>query len=69
MNWQYKIISVDELFPNQDDHDIAVSKHAAATRRAKIGKGFEQSLNLHGEQGWELISIFGEFGIFKKPKE
>ena len=69
MNWQYKIISVDELFPDQDDHDIAVSKHAAATRRVKIGKGLEQNLNQHGEKGWELISILGDFGIFRKPKE
>jgi hypothetical protein len=69
MKWDYRVISLDELFPEYTDHDIAVSKQAAATRRAKLGSGFEQSLNRLGADGWEFVSIFGEFGIFKKPKE
>jgi hypothetical protein len=68
MNWEYKIISVDELISEHEDHDIAVSKQAASIRRSKIGKGLEHNLNRQGEMGWELITIFGEFGIFKKPK-
>jgi hypothetical protein len=67
VNWQYRVISIDELFSDHEDHDIAVSKQAAANRRSKIGKGLEQNLNQHGVQGWELITIIGEFGIFKKP--
>jgi len=68
MNWEYKIIPWDELISNYEDHDIAVSKQAASSRRSKIGKGLEQKLNQQGDLGWELITIFGEFGIFKKPK-
>jgi len=69
MRWVYKVISVDALFPDHNDHDIAVSKHAATNRRSKMGKGFEQNLNQLGEDGWELVAIFGEFGIFKRPGE
>lgn len=68
MKWDYRVITVDELLPEHDDHDIAVSKQAAANRRAKIGMGFEQNLNKLGDDGWELVNIVGEFGIFKKPR-
>jgi len=68
MKWDYRVIPVDELFPEHDDHDIAVSKQAATNRRAKIGMGFEQNLNKLGDDGWELVNIVGEFGIFKKPR-
>ncbi len=68
MKWDYRVIPIDELFPEHDDHDIAVSKQAATTRRAKIGSGFEQNLNKLGDEGWELVNIVGEFGIFKKPR-
>jgi hypothetical protein len=69
MKWDYRVVPVDELFPEHDDHDIAVSKQAATTRRSKIGRGFEQNLSRLGADGWELVAIFGEFGIFKKPRE
>ncbi|GBD38507.1 hypothetical protein HRbin37_00758 [bacterium HR37] len=68
MKWSYKVIPVDELIHEYADHDIAVSKEAAARRRATLATGFEQKLNLVGEDGWELVAILGEFGVFKKPK-
>ncbi len=68
MNWDYRVIPVDELFPEQDDHDIAVSKHAATNRRARMGRGFEQSLIKLGNEGWEFVNIVGDLGIFKKPR-
>lgn len=67
MRWDYRVIPVDELFPEHHDHDIAVSKDAATSRRAKMGKGFEENLNRLGNEGWELINIFNDFGIFKRP--
>ena len=67
MNWDYKVVSVDSLFQSSNDHDIAVSKQAASTRRTTIGEGIEKTLNDLGKESWELVSIIGEFGIFKKP--
>ncbi|MEQ9617545.1 MAG: hypothetical protein RIG61_00030 [Deltaproteobacteria bacterium] len=68
MKWDYKVVSVDKLFQGSDDHDIAVSKEAASARRSKQGVGVESALNQLGEDSWELVTIAGEFGIFKKPK-
>lgn len=68
MRWDYKVISVDKLFQGSDDHDIAVSKEAAAARRSKQGEGIESALKQLGDDSWELVTITGEFGIFKKPK-
>jgi hypothetical protein len=34
-----------------------------------MGKGLEENLNQLGADGWELINILGEIGIFKKLKE
>jgi len=67
MNWDYKVVSVDSLYQSSNDHDIAVSKKAASTRRTTIGEGIEKTLNDLGKESWELVSIIGEFGIFKKP--
>ena len=67
MKWDYKVISVDELFSENGDHDIAVSKDAASARRSKLGDGIESALKALGEESWELVTIAGEFGIFKRP--
>lgn len=67
MKWEYKVISVDKLFQGSEDHDIAVSKEAATARRSKVGQGMESTLNDLGEDSWELVTIAGDFGIFKKP--
>lgn len=67
MKWDYKVISVDQLFHEGTDHDIAVSKEAASARRSKRGGGLELALKKLGEDSWELVTMAGEFGIFKKP--
>lgn len=69
MKWDYKVVSVDKLFHGSDDHDIAISKEAATARRDKVGQGIEQILNNLGEESWELVTVVGDFGIFKKPKD
>ena len=67
MKWDYKVVSIDKLFNESTDHDIAVSKDAASARRSKQGEGIESTLKKLGEDSWELVTIAGEFGIFKKP--
>lgn len=69
MKWDYKVVSVDKLFHGSDDHDIAISKEAATARRSKVGQGVEQQLNDLGKDSWELVTVVGDFGIFKKPKD
>jgi hypothetical protein len=69
MKWDYKVVSVDKLFHGSDDHDIAISKEAATARRSKVGEGVEQTLNDLGKDSWELVTVVGDFGIFKKPKD
>ena len=69
MKWDYKVVSVEKLFHGSDDHDIAISKEAATARRSKLGQGVQETLNQLGEESWELVTIVGDFGIFKKPKD
>lgn len=69
MAWQYKVVSMDTLIPDSGDHDIAVSKEAAKNRKEKLSGNLEDNLNGIGRDGWELVSIFGEFGVFKKPAD
>lgn len=68
MKWVYKVVPVDELF-SDNDHDIAVSKQAAASRRERIGKSVEDSLNKLGSEGWEFVEIMGDLGVFKRQGE
>ncbi|GJM15636.1 MAG: hypothetical protein DHS20C13_09630 [Thermodesulfobacteriota bacterium] len=67
MKWDYKVVSVDSLFQGSNDHDIAVSKEAANSRRTTAIEGMEKTLKDLGKDSWELVSIIGDFGIFKKP--
>ena len=67
MTWNYKVVSINTLFQGSNDHDIAVSKEAAGARRTTAGEGVENALNDLGKDSWELVSITGDFGIFKKP--
>ncbi len=69
MNWHYKVLSIDNIMPNQDDHDIAVSKEASTKRKNKLACSFEDNLNKLGNEGWEMVTLFGDFVIFKKPNE
>jgi hypothetical protein len=68
MKWDYKVVTIDKLFHGSEDHDIAISKDAAAARRTKIGQGVEGTLNQMGEESWELVTIAGDFAIFKRQK-
>ncbi len=66
MGWEYKVVSIDNLIPDEGDHDIAVSKQAAQNRKDKLSGSLQDNLNVLGKDNWELVSVFGEFGIFKK---
>ena len=66
MAWEYKVVSIDSLIPDGGDHDIAVSKDASQNRKEKLSNSLEDNLNSLGKDDWELVSVFSEFGIFKK---
>jgi len=68
MKWDYKVVTIDKLFHGSEDHDIAISKDAAAARRTKLGQGVEGTLNQMGEESWELVTLAGDFAIFKRQK-
>ncbi len=67
--WDYKVISIEELFGGEENHDIAVSKEAATMRRSRVVEGLEGNLKKLGSDGWELVALISEFGVFKKPVE
>jgi len=67
MKWIYKVEPVDNLIADKGDHDIAVSKDASSKRKTNMSNSFEDNLNTLGQDGWEMISTFAEFAIFKKP--
>ena len=66
MKWIYKVEPVDNLIADKGDHDIAVSKDASNKRKTYMASSFEDNLNKLGQDGWEMISTFAEFAIFKK---
>ena len=64
--WEYKVVSTDVLVKRPQDHDIAVYKEEADSRRESARGSLEDSLVSLGTEGWELATITGEFAIFKK---
>ena len=64
--WEYKVVSTDVLVKRSQDHDIAVYKEEADSRRESARGSLEDSLVSLGTEGWELATITGEFAIFKK---
>ena len=69
MKWIYKVEPVDNLIADKGDHDIAVSRDASSKRKSTMANSFEDNLNAMGHDGWEMISTFAEFAIFKKPAD
>lgn len=66
--WEYKVIPTDSLLQVPQNHDIAVSQEANNERKESSKGSIQQSLNKLGHDGWELITVLGEFCIFKKSK-
>lgn len=64
--WEYKVVTTDSLVQEPQNHDIAVSQEATNERKEYSKNSIEKSLNILGNDGWELISVLGEFCIFKK---
>ncbi len=64
--WDYKVVTTDSLVQEPQNHDIAVSQEASNERKESSKSSIEKSLNILGHDGWELISVLGEFCIFKK---
>ncbi len=64
--WEYKVVTTESLVQEPQNHDIAVSQEASNERRESSKSSIEKSLNKLGQDGWELISVLGEFCIFKK---
>jgi len=66
--WEYKVVATDTLLHVLQNHDIAVSQTASNERKESSKGGIQQSLNELGHDGWELITVLGEYCIFKKSK-
>jgi len=66
--WEYKVVATDSLLHVLQNHDIAVSQTASNERKESSKSGIQQSLNELGHDGWELITVLGEYCIFKKSK-
>ncbi|MGH7884242.1 MAG: hypothetical protein ACRENO_00950 [Thermodesulfobacteriota bacterium] len=66
MKWEYKIVSTDALLQKPIDHDIAVSKQAVENIRENSKNSLQNTLSKLGNDGWEFVTLLGEFGVFKK---
>ena len=66
--WEYKVVTTDSLLQELQSHDIAVSHEASSARKESSKSNLETSLNKLGNDGWEFVTVVGEYGIFKKSK-
>lgn len=66
MKWEYKIVSTDTLLQKPLDHDIAVSKQAVENIKENSKNSLQSTLSKLGNDGWEFVTLLGEFGVFKK---
>lgn len=64
--WEYKVVSTDALLKRPQDHDIAVYKEEADSRRESARENLQKALGSLGSKGWELAALMGEFAVFKK---
>lgn len=64
--WEYKVVSTDALLKRPQDHDIAVYKEEADSRRENARENLQKALGSLGSKGWELAALMGEFAVFKK---
>ena len=67
--WEYKVVSTDALLKRPQDHDIAVYKEEADSRRESARENLQKALASLGAKGWELAALMGEFAVFKKKAE
>lgn len=65
-SWEYKVVSTDALLKRPQDHDIAVYKEEADSRRESARANLQKALGSLGSKGWELAALMGEFAVFKK---
>jgi hypothetical protein len=68
LEWEYKVVTTDSLIQELQNHDIAVSHEASTARKESSKTNLESSLNKLGNDGWEFVTVIGEYGIFKKSK-
>lgn len=66
MRWEYKIVPTETLLKIPADHNIAVSREAVNAIRETSKKSLETTLQELGSDGWEFVTLLGEFGVFKK---
>ena len=69
MSWQYKVLTTNELMFTDQSHDIAVSQNTVDKQRDSSKKELEKLLNNLGTDGWEFVTVIGEFSIFKRKVE
>ena len=68
MEWEYKVVTTASLIQELQNHDIAVSHEASEARKESSKSTLEDSLNNLGNDGWEFVTVIGEYGIFKKSR-
>ena len=68
MEWEYKVVTTASLIQELQNHDIAVSHEASEARKESSKSTLEDSLTNLGNDGWEVVTVIGEYGIFKKSR-